>query len=105
MRTILLGASNAWFPVVLSELSIPSERGPIDQAVEEHCILEKITSREVLQFALDTNEQLAGLRARGGGPGGDRAPAHQLGASDPEPASKTTGRARSPLASDQQDKS
>jgi hypothetical protein len=33
--TLLLGASNAWFPVQLSALSIPSREGELSQAVEE----------------------------------------------------------------------
>ena len=66
VRTILLGASNAWFPVVLSALSIPSDGGRVDQAVAERwAVLERVTSREILQFALDTNEQLASLRELG----------------------------------------
>jgi hypothetical protein len=63
VRTILLAASNSWFPVSLSALSIPTGEGLLDQRVEARwAILEKVTNREVLQFALDTNEQLAGLR-------------------------------------------
>jgi hypothetical protein len=35
-RTILLGASNSWFPTSLSVLSIPVETDPVGTRVEEH---------------------------------------------------------------------
>jgi len=85
VRTILLGASNAWFPVSLSALSIPTEEGVLAQAVTDRwAILEQVPNAEVLKFALDTNEQLAALRdysleevlaaideRRSGAPGGE----------------------------------
>jgi hypothetical protein len=36
MRTILLGASNSWFPVILSALSIPKDVDTLSQLIEEH---------------------------------------------------------------------
>ncbi len=52
VRTILLGASNAWFPVTLSALSIPHSSDPIAQKVAElwqH--LGSVTNVEVLRYA------------------------------------------------------
>jgi len=34
-RTILLGASNAWFPATVSVLSIPASKEPLAQKVAE----------------------------------------------------------------------
>jgi len=63
VKTILLGASNSWFPVSLSALSIPTRAGELDQTVAARwAVLEKIPSLEVLRYALDTDIQLAGLR-------------------------------------------
>jgi hypothetical protein len=48
-RAILLGASNSWFPIVLSALSIPTASGKLAQLVEDHwAILEKAVSPAVL---------------------------------------------------------
>jgi len=63
VRTILLGASNSWFPVSLSALSIPTQEGELEQKVAARwAILEKVPSGEVLRYALDTDPQLAALR-------------------------------------------
>ncbi|HEV2581893.1 MAG TPA: DUF1998 domain-containing protein [Ktedonobacteraceae bacterium] len=35
-RAILLGASNSWFPLLLSTLAVPSAGDPLSQLVEEH---------------------------------------------------------------------
>jgi Domain of unknown function (DUF1998) len=52
VRTILLGASNAWFGARLSVLSIPVAAGPLAQKVAEHWAdLQRVTSPEVLAFA------------------------------------------------------
>lgn len=52
VRTILLGASNAWFPVTLSALSIPHSADPIAQKVAELWqYLEGVTSVDVLRYA------------------------------------------------------
>jgi Domain of unknown function (DUF1998) len=52
-RTLLLGASNSWFPVQLSALSIPSHEGELAQAVEEAWAeLEPVTAVAVLDYAL-----------------------------------------------------
>jgi hypothetical protein len=46
-RTILLGASNSWFPIVLSALAVPNAVDKLAQLVEEHWhILEKIESQQ-----------------------------------------------------------
>ncbi|BAU14387.1 hypothetical protein LEP3755_49340 [Leptolyngbya sp. NIES-3755] len=49
MVGILLGASNSWFPITLSALSIPSAVDQLAQLVEKHwTVLEKATSPEIL---------------------------------------------------------
>jgi len=49
-HTILLGASNSWFPMTMSALSIPTAAGKLDQLVEEDwAVLEKATSLDVLK--------------------------------------------------------
>jgi len=63
VKTILLGASNSWFPVSLSALSIPTRAGELDQTIAARwAVLEKIPSLEVLRYALDTDVQLASLK-------------------------------------------
>ncbi|MGI8624295.1 MAG: DrmB family protein [Solirubrobacteraceae bacterium] len=62
--TLLLGASNAWFPVGMSALSIPSREGVVAQAVEEawgH--LEGLPAPSFLEYALREVPGLARLRA------------------------------------------
>jgi hypothetical protein len=50
VRPILQGASNLWFPVTLSVLSIPQATDKLMQLVEENwAVLEKVSSREVLK--------------------------------------------------------
>jgi hypothetical protein len=54
-RTILLGASNAWFPATVSALSIPASREPLDQKVADAWrYLKGATSPEVLSYARST---------------------------------------------------
>lgn len=49
LKAISLGASNSWFPLLLTALSIPEKSDPLDQLVEEHWVLlDKAGSREVL---------------------------------------------------------
>lgn len=50
MRTILLGASNSWFPIMLSALSVPAGVDMLSQLVEAHWhILEKASSKQVIE--------------------------------------------------------
>lgn len=50
MVSILLGASNSWFPITLAALSIPTTSDRLAQLVEKHwAVLEKATSLEVLK--------------------------------------------------------
>jgi MrfA Zn-binding domain len=52
VRTILLGASNSWFPVTLAVLSIPESSAPlIQRVIDRWAELQEITSLEVLRFA------------------------------------------------------
>jgi len=49
VRPMLLGASNSWFPVSRSALSLPRQVSELDQLVETHwTILENAPSKEVL---------------------------------------------------------
>ena len=46
-RTILLGASNSWFPIVLSALAVPNAVDTLAQLVDDHWhILEKVESQQ-----------------------------------------------------------
>ena len=54
-RAILLGASNSWFPVRLSALSVPSGSGRLAALVESHWpILGRARSIEMVTFARET---------------------------------------------------
>ena len=49
VRPILQGASNSWFPVTLSALSIPQATDKLTQLIEDHwTVLEKVTSLDIL---------------------------------------------------------
>ncbi len=63
--TLILGASNAWFAVQSSALSIPSQAGAIAQAVDEAwSILDAMPAgRAVLEFSLQSNAELKKLEA------------------------------------------
>ena len=62
-RTILLGATNSWFPVTLSVLSVPSDRAELPQLLERAWPqVEWIETAEVLGPVLTTNPVLAALR-------------------------------------------
>ncbi len=50
VRPIGLGASNLWFPVIISALSVPQATDELGRLIEEHwATLEKATSVEVLR--------------------------------------------------------
>jgi hypothetical protein len=52
-RPILLGASNSWFPLVMSALSIPSGFDKLDLLIEQHWnVLKDIPSLEVAKYVL-----------------------------------------------------
>lgn len=60
-KAILLGASNGWFPIVLSSLSVPSSTERLAQLVEAHWhVLGHATSREIV-IAFHATGQLRGL--------------------------------------------
>jgi hypothetical protein len=53
LRAVLLGASNSWFPVTMSVLSIPAAAGKIPQLVADlWAQFEDVESREVLKVVL-----------------------------------------------------
>lgn len=78
MRPILQGASNLWFPVVISALSVPQADDELGRLVEDHwTVLEKATSMDVLKafrligqlkdFGKFTDDQLwAAIQKKGG---------------------------------------
>ncbi len=50
-RTILLGASNSWFPLLLSTLAVPNAVDKLEQLVEEHWhLLSKTTSQQNIEL-------------------------------------------------------
>ncbi len=52
-KPTLVGASNVWFGVSISALSVPTASGELNQLVISHWpLLEPITSREVLDYAI-----------------------------------------------------
>jgi hypothetical protein len=54
---ILLGASNSWFPIRLTALSVPLASGKLAQLVEDHwAVLGKATMKEMIAFARDTGQ-------------------------------------------------
>ena len=63
--TLLLGASNAWFPVISSALAIPSAAGELAQVIDEAWAILALApaGEQVLDFALTTNPELRRLRA------------------------------------------
>ena len=63
-ETLILGASNSWFPVQSSALSIPSQEGELAQAIDKAwSILEKLPpSLEFLRITLETNAALKELQ-------------------------------------------
>ena len=64
VRAILLGASNAWFPMPLSVLSIPTSAEALPQRVEKYWpVLEKAKSKEVLEYMLEDKPEVTGLRS------------------------------------------
>jgi len=51
LRTILLGATNGWFPVTLSVLAIPTERNELQQLISDHWdLLRTAPSLDVFKF-------------------------------------------------------
>jgi hypothetical protein len=54
MKTMLLGASNSWFPVVPSALSIPVGEDRLSQLVNQHWgVLERVTNKDTLRLLRD----------------------------------------------------
>lgn len=57
MRPIVLGASNGWFPAILSVVAIPEATAEIDLQVEENwATLQKATNRDRLEFLYEMGE-------------------------------------------------
>jgi hypothetical protein len=61
-EVILLGASNAWFPITLSVVAIPRAMSSVEQLVAKHWnVLSKVTGSESLAFARQAFPELAAL--------------------------------------------
>jgi hypothetical protein len=61
--TLVLGASNTWFPVRTSALSIPAQGGELEQTIDEAwALLDRVTSLDRLDLALDLVDDLRDLR-------------------------------------------
>lgn len=62
--TLLLGASNAWFPVLSSALSIPSAAGELAQAIDDAWAIVGLLpdGEQFLDVTLTTNPELRRLR-------------------------------------------
>ena len=57
VRPIILGASNTWFPVVLSTVAIPIESGRLAQLVDDNWAeLQAVTASNILQFLRSTGQ-------------------------------------------------
>ena len=64
VRTLILGASNQWFPVAMSALHLPGRSAGVTAAVESRwSILREIDSLGTLKFALKMQPELIELRA------------------------------------------
>jgi len=62
VRTLLLGASNLWFGVTRSVLSIPAGEDPVHNVVDGlWAELERISERAILDYALLNNDKLSRL--------------------------------------------
>lgn len=108
MKAILLGASNSWFGLTLTALSVPTEVDTLGQLVEAHWVtLEKVTSREVLTafraigqlqpFIAVTDDALwAAIERKRGGGGGEADEARSLKAPEWQVFSTPAGALRLP---------
>ncbi|WP_129677670.1 DUF1998 domain-containing protein [Candidatus Chloroploca sp. Khr17] len=108
MKAILLGASNSWFGLTLTALSVPTAVDTLGQLIEANwLVLEKVTSKEVLQafraigqlqaFLTVGDDALwdAIVRKRSGG-GGETAEARSLKAPEWQVFTKPAGAPRLP---------
>lgn len=108
MKAILLGASNSWFGLTLTALSVPTEVDTLGQLVEAQWVtLEKVTSREVLTafraigqlqpFLHVTDDALwAAIERKRGGGGSEAGEARSLKAPEWQVFSKPAGAPRLP---------
>lgn len=108
MKAILLGASNSWFGLTLTALSVPTEVDTLGQLVEAQWVtLEKVTSREVLTafraigqlqpFISVTDDALwAAIERKRGGGGSEAGEARSLKAPEWQVFSKPAGAPRLP---------
>ncbi len=66
MKGILLGASNSWFPITRSALSIPIKSNQLNQLIHSHWgIVSKANSAETLAIVLDAMQATGQLQAFG----------------------------------------
>jgi hypothetical protein len=65
LRAVLLGASNAWFAITRSVLSLPVSTNVVEQLVAQHWAdLKDVTTREMLPVVLRLAQQLRPLLGR-----------------------------------------
>ncbi|MFP4338640.1 MAG: DrmB family protein [Halothece sp.] len=63
MKGMLLGASNSWFSIALSALSIPTTSGKLEQLVEQHwTVLGKAKTQEILEAILEAMQATGQLQ-------------------------------------------
>ncbi|MBI3817456.1 MAG: DUF1998 domain-containing protein [Planctomycetes bacterium] len=61
MVTLLIGASNSWFPLTLSVLNLPADNDPLgDSIIQNWAVFQNITSKEILRAFRGAN-MLRGL--------------------------------------------
>lgn len=62
METMLQGASNSWFGIMLSALAIPQASGKLKQLIDDHwTILEKVQSEQNIELLQQVTPQLRDL--------------------------------------------
>ena len=62
LRTIILGATNSWFPSTVSTLAIPTRKNELAQEVADNwTVLKDITSKQMLDFAMSMWQNMGQL--------------------------------------------
>ena len=62
LRTIILGATNSWFPATVSTLAIPTRKSELAQEVADNwMVLKDIASKQMLDFAMNMWQNMGQL--------------------------------------------
>jgi len=108
MKAILLGASNSWFGLTLTALSVPTAVDTLGQLIEANwLILEKVTSKEVLEafraigqlqafLTVGDDALWAAIERKRGGGAGEAAEARSLKAPEWQVFTQPAGAPRLP---------